>query len=285
MIIIFALTISCVDKYESCDLWSKVGECSNNPSYMLQNCKKSCNVCNITCNEQVKYIENNFINKTVDRIKKYTNNVIFHKKEPLVVEINNFLTDVESNHIIKLCTGKFSRSQAGDGITQSRTSEQCWCQDKNCTNDDVIKKVEERISSLLNMSNENAEFMQILKYEENQYYMEHHDQNSPHNSLQGPRVFTFFMYLNTVESGGETYFPKLNLYIKPIKNKAILWNSIRGENNDEINTFHEAKPVIKGLKYAANLWFHSGKFRLLHTLGCPLKYETHYVPTTYKTEL
>ena len=36
---------SCEDKHESCNGWASIGECTNNPAYMLNNCKKSCNQC------------------------------------------------------------------------------------------------------------------------------------------------------------------------------------------------------------------------------------------------
>ena len=36
---------SCEDKHKSCNGWARLGECINNPAYMLTNCKKSCNQC------------------------------------------------------------------------------------------------------------------------------------------------------------------------------------------------------------------------------------------------
>lgn len=35
----------CKDKASNCPAWAKVGECQNNPSYMLLNCRRSCKVC------------------------------------------------------------------------------------------------------------------------------------------------------------------------------------------------------------------------------------------------
>ena len=34
---------------------------------------------------------------------------------------------------------------------------------------------------------------QVLKYEPNQFYSVHHDQNSGHFTPQGVRIYTFFM--------------------------------------------------------------------------------------------
>ena len=36
----------CNDDHTKCPEWAKLGECQENPAYMLRNCKKSCNICN-----------------------------------------------------------------------------------------------------------------------------------------------------------------------------------------------------------------------------------------------
>ena len=35
----------CKDSEERCSFWASAGECTNNPNYMLNNCKRSCNNC------------------------------------------------------------------------------------------------------------------------------------------------------------------------------------------------------------------------------------------------
>ena len=35
----------CRDNHEKCSEWTSLGECENNPNYMLRNCKFSCNNC------------------------------------------------------------------------------------------------------------------------------------------------------------------------------------------------------------------------------------------------
>ena len=37
--------IQCEDNHELCGQWSSAGECDNNPKYMLNQCEKSCKVC------------------------------------------------------------------------------------------------------------------------------------------------------------------------------------------------------------------------------------------------
>ena len=44
-----ASALTCIDDNANCPGWANSGECSNNPGYMLQSCKKSCGVC---CEDQ-----------------------------------------------------------------------------------------------------------------------------------------------------------------------------------------------------------------------------------------
>jgi hypothetical protein len=58
----------------------------------------------------------------------------------------------------------------------------------------LMQSVRERIVNVTRVPWENAEHLQVLRYHPGQFYREHHDQNSPHYSTWGPRLFTFFMY-------------------------------------------------------------------------------------------
>lgn len=61
-----------------------------------------------------------------------------------------------------------------------------------------------------------------------------------------------------VEEGGETNFPQLDIAVKPKRGRALLWPSVMDDDltKQDSRTYHEAKPVIKGLKLAANAWIH-----------------------------
>lgn len=282
MIPIIYYVITCVDLHDFCYFWSTKNECEKNSRYMYRNCKKSCNVCNTSCDMEKLNVSYGYFERLVENINNSEFDITMHSKKPVLIEVGNFLKDNESQQIIDVCHNKFERSLAGTGVTESRTSEQCWCNTPDCTEKSIIKSVEERASKLLNINYSHAEYMQVLKYSPGQYYKVHHDQNSGHDSIQGPRIITFFMYLNTLEegAGGETEFPNLNVSIRPKKNSAVLWNSISDEapNVDEHETYHEAKPVIDGYKYAANLWFHTGPFRTMDKYGCELQDIPTYVP-------
>lgn len=58
--------------------------------------------------------------------------------------------------------------------------------------------------------------------------------------------------------------------VKPKKGRALLWPSVLDDNleQQDIRTNHEAKAVIKGVKYAANAWIHLYNYRKSNLWGC-----------------
>ena len=96
---------------------------------------------------------------------------------------------------------------------------------------------------------------------------------------QGVRVLTFFVYLSDVAEGGGTKFNDLGLVVTPKRGRAILWPSVVSHDmlTGEKQTHHEALPVERGVKYAANLWIHLYDFKTPSRAGiCPfLGQNTH----------
>ena len=99
----------------------------------------------------------------------------------------------------------------------------------------------------------------------------HHDFVPFHlERYQGPRLITAFLYLNDVEEGGGTRFNELGITVQPKTGRAVLWPSVLDHDPDakEWRTDHEALPVIKGVKYAANAWIHARSFKEVFKTGC-----------------
>ena len=159
--------------------------------------------------------------------------------------------------------------------SETRTSTNAWCVDE-CYEDPVAQEVFHRIGNTTGIHEQNHENLQLLRYEVGQRYAQHHDFIPHHINRQcGPRILTFFLYLNDVEEGGETRFPLLHkekggLAIKPKTGRALLWPSVKNSdpNSKEYRTDHEAMPVIKGTKYGANAWIHLRDFKTPNDKGC-----------------
>ena len=100
---------------------------------------------------------------------------------------------------------------------------------------------------------------------------EHHDWiEYQADRAEGVRILTVFFYLNTVEAGGGTRFPKLDLTVQPVKGRVLIWPSALNENLDakDVLTNHEALPVEQGIKYGANAWIHQRDYKTPHATNC-----------------
>jgi prolyl 4-hydroxylase len=206
------------------------------------------------------------VNKIFNRIVEEVPGVSVLSRDPWVLTIDDFLTAEESEAIKQAGSTKgtsWARSQAGDGVQAARTSSTAWCRG-DCLRNPTIMSVEQRVSDLLGgIPMENAEPMQVLRYEMGQFYKVHHDQNSPRSSAWGPRMFTVFMYIGDGYTGGETHFPRLNLTIPPGKGRACLWTSVLDSDpyQRDDRTDHESLPVESGVKFGVNYWIHMYPFR------------------------
>jgi len=206
---------------------------------------------------------------------------ISYQQGPWVIIFDNFLNDEECDRLIDLGHQlNFTRSSNvgklnfdGTVISQiddSRTSQNTFCTDF-CFQDPLVVQITERIEKVTGIPEKNQEHLQILKYQVGEYYEEHHD-FIPHlvKRQAGPRVLTFFLYLNDVEEGGGTRFPLLDLTVMPKKGKALLWPNVPDSNANvrDDQTKHEALPVEKGIKYGANAWIHLRDFKTPYFNGC-----------------
>ena len=78
----------------------------------------------------------------------------------------------------------------------------------------------------------------------------------------GQRLVTCLVYLNHVEAGGYTRFPILDRNIAPAVGKLLIFhNTFENSTMLHPHSLHEGSPVVKGEKYAFNLWFRESRAR------------------------
>jgi len=72
-----------------------------------------------------------------------------------------------------------------------------------------------------------------------------------------------------VEEGGGTKFDG-GFTVQPKAGKAVLWPAVLEDQPflSDSRTHHEALPVTKGVKYAANFWLHQYDYYAAHHMGC-----------------
>jgi prolyl 4-hydroxylase len=202
-------------------------------------------------------------------------------KGPWVITFDNFLTEEEAEALIRggslvgfdRSTDQGAVNEAGEMekiVSQTRTSSNAWCTGA-CERLPEVQAVTTRIEQVTHIPKSHYESFQILEYNPNQFYRSHHDSsNRKDDSPAGHRILTFFLYLSDVEEGGETFFNKLGIAVKPKLGRALVWPSVLNETPDmwDARMFHEAKDVIKGKKYAANHWIHLNDYVTPNTWGC-----------------
>lgn len=284
----------CVDRHPRCDEFVRDDQCTINPGWMIVNCASGCNACHLL--DRNVRCDRNFLNmsttpalfsgsletmfqRIVKNEKHEWGDVVIHSMDPWIVTFDNFMSDAETTAIIS-AVKKWERStdtgamnkygEAGRKLSTGRTSSNAWCREE-CENTPNVRSVIDKIEHVTQIPYINYESFQILRYENNQFYNAHHDSSETQKTLAcGARILTMFLYLSDVEEGGETCFPTLNICVKPKRGRALLWPSVHSNDPFHIDqrTLHEAKPVIKGTKYAANSWIHMYNFRIPNLWGC-----------------
>jgi len=178
--------------------------------------------------------------------------------------IDDFFTEYECDYLVEWGKDKLERSRVGveRKISDIRTSKQCWLP----TNENkIIYDLTHRVAEEVKTPFENAESVQILSYTEQQEYRPHYDsweldtpERIKHAQGWGQRVKTALVYLNDVEEGGATVFPKLGITVPPKKGRMVIFKNIDEDNPNfpMYESLHGGLPVEKGQKWACNFWFH-----------------------------
>lgn len=138
------------------------------------------------------------------------------------------------------------------------------------------------ISGLAKLPITHFEDIQIVHYKPGQHYGFHWDACPPIDTeatkickevldKYGTRRYTFFIYLNHCEEGGETAFSEYkDIRGKPKLGNGLLWrNTFVDKNGNEItnyNTRHAGLPVKKGEKWGMNFWIRTQPFVPSHKL-------------------
>ena len=147
--------------------------------------------------------------------------IITRLEEPLIVILGNVLSNEECDELIRLSKDKLQRSKIGTTreVNELRTSSSMFFEESE---NEIVARVEKRISSIMNIPIEHGEGIQILQYTPGQEYKAHYDFFSSTSKVaNNNRISTLIMYLNDVEQGGETFFPKLNFSVSPQKGMAV----------------------------------------------------------------
>lgn len=198
--------------------------------------------------------------ETSDRVV----HILLAVNAPRVILFGNLLSKEECEQMIALSRTKLARSSVVNSETGAydihphRTSSGTHFQRGE---NDLVRRIEKRISELVSYPIEKGEPIQILHYQPGGEYKPHFDYFDPTYpgndkvlSMGGQRVATLIMYLSDVDAGGSTVFPDIGLDVLPRQGNAVYFAYCTPEGQLDKRTLHGGSPVAEGEKWIATKW-------------------------------
>lgn len=193
--------------------------------------------------------------------------------DPYIYTIDNFLSEKECKFIIKVSKDNLklagvSKMSGEKGLEtgkyKGRTNSSYWmAHDAYPETLKIAKKIAKRIGC----NYMHFESFQVIHYNENEEYKYHYDAYDMNETEKykkftrerGNRLRTVLVYLNDVIEGGGTGFDSLNEYegeiiVEPKMGKMVVFNNVNDDGSLNKKSRHAGLPVIKGEKWAFNLW-------------------------------
>ena len=128
--------------------------------------------------------------------------------------------------------------------------------------DPFIIMLQRRIDDLLGFEESFGETMQGQRYAVGQEFRAHFDHFNPSQSFWeterrrgGQRSWTAMIYLNAVEEGGATSFPKVQASVAPQAGALLAWNNMKPDGTPNPTTLHAGTPVLRGVKHVVTKWY------------------------------
>lgn len=176
-------------------------------------------------------------------------------------ELENFLSESECAALVERIKSRLQPSglSSYEADKAFRTSRTCFLE---ALDDEFVAEIDQRICRILGVDVSYSESIQGQYYEVGQEFKAHTDyfeanEMTTHGGELGQRTYTFMIYLNDVEEGGETEFTYLDKAFKPKLGTAVIWNSLNPDGSTNVNTMHHAHKVTRGYKAIITKWFRS----------------------------
>ena len=174
-------------------------------------------------------------------------------------ELPSLLSSQECQELIEAINSALLPSTVTRGSNDYRTSRTCHLRHNHPV---LSRRLDQRFADLLGVDPRFSEPIQGQRYDPGEYFKQHTDWFSPgtkefdHNTRNGgQRTWTVMVYLNAVESGGETWFQHLGQRFTPRPGLGLAWNNLQENGTPNRNTLHEAIPVDVGSKWVITKWF------------------------------
>jgi prolyl 4-hydroxylase len=188
-----------------------------------------------------------------------------------VLVFNDFLSARICNELLFKINHQFWEESTVGRLTESLKYKQYYSLNRTntiyhhyhfgVTLNKIISKIENKILEELDTDAGRLEYWQISKYAFKQKFDYHNDCGCWSNDPSGEREKTILLYLTTPDLGGETHFRALNLYIKPIQGRLVIWNNLLPNGNCNYSMIHASLPIKRGIKITLNSWLRQSNYK------------------------
>lgn len=157
--------------------------------------------------------------------------------------------------IARACEAKASVCDSNTGavrVDAVRNNNMSWVDNDH----PLVRSLNQRIAALTGIPLENQEPLQVLHYRPGEEYVPHHDAFTPGNpQLEhgGNRIVTVILYLNSVQAGGGTFFPEMDMRVFPHAGQGLFFRSVK-DGQVLQKSLHAGEPVLQGEKWIATKW-------------------------------
>ena len=189
---------------------------------------------------------------------------------PNVALVEDLLSEQECEKLVQLARSKVRRSEVVDptsgrleisGVRRSEGTHFGYAENA------IVARVEARVAALTGLPVANGEPLQLLHYPVSGEYEPHHDYFDPAfpgSAVQlargGQRVATVVMYLHEPQEGGDTYFPELELSVRPRRGSALYFEYCNADGALDSRCLHAGMPVLRGDKWIATKWLRQSAY-------------------------
>ncbi len=172
-----------------------------------------------------------------------------------------FLDQGTCAELVELMRGHLRQSEisaADEADRAFRVSRTC---DLDLLAHAAVTALNDRICRAMQCTTESAEMTQAQYYDVGGEFKPHTDYFKPYEIEKfctptlGQRTWTFMVYLNRPERGGETVFTAAGLTMTPKVGRAVIWNNLLPDGSPNPGTIHHGTPVASGYKAIITKWF------------------------------
>lgn len=166
--------------------------------------------------------------------------------KPRLYVHDNFLTETETESLITFSRDSLRTANTAGGFKPKvRSAMNARLPADAKLEDPILKRLSAKLTAAARMNTENAEPLHVARYVGSKdFYHAHFD-----SSKRRPRLATVMAYLNDVEAGGETVFPRLetNLMAGEDLPDVLLSKSGRARRSGEQGADHAGEVLSPGM--------------------------------------